>query len=77
MVSSDVGGIREYVSEWNGRLVPPGDEEALLNMLNYMLDHYYKFNAKIIREFAIANFSNETVTEKLKELYRFTGKFKD
>ena len=69
VVATSVGGIPEYVNEMNGLLVKAGDEDALLDALCYMLDHYNEFDKQKIRDEAIRTFSRQAVAEKLKELY--------
>jgi glycosyltransferase involved in cell wall biosynthesis len=71
VVATSVGGIPEYVTPENGRLVSAADEEALLNALIYMLDHYQEFDKKKIRQYAVEIFGKKVVADKLRELYSF------
>lgn len=71
VVASAVGGIPEYVNQENGILVPAADEQALLEAVSYMLDHYHEYEKKHIRQFAIEHFSKQAVSTKLQELYNY------
>lgn len=71
VVASAVGGIPEYVNNKNGRLVPMGDETALLEAINSMLDRHSNFDKENIRQNAISIFGKQAVAEKLQELYNY------
>jgi len=69
VVATSVGGIPEYVTNDNGRLVTAGDETALLGAINYMLDNSRNFDHEQIRRNAVEIFGKQGVTVKLRELY--------
>lgn len=69
-VSSNVGGISEFVNESNGRLVEPGDELALKNEIEYMLDSAGKFDSIEIRKTAMDQFDNKVVGERYSNVYK-------
>ena len=71
VVATAVGGIHEYINENNGKLIAAGDETALLEAINFMLDHYQEFDKQKIRQNAVAIFSKKAVAEKLGELYSY------
>lgn len=71
VVATAVGGIPEYINSENGRLVSAGDENALLEAVNFMLDHFPDFDRAKIRHNAVAMFGKEAVAEKLQELYNY------
>ncbi len=71
VVASAVGGISEYINIDNGRLVPAGDEAALLESINLMLDHFADFDKQKIRQNAVAIFGKQSVAQRLKELYDY------
>lgn len=73
VVATAVGGIPEYVNENNGRLVSAGDESALLDAINFMLDHFNEFDPSEIRQNAIGIFGKQAVAEKLQELYSYVN----
>jgi len=52
-------------------MVAAGDEAALLEAINYMLDHSSDFDKQKIRQSAVDNFGIQAVAEKLNELYSY------
>jgi glycosyltransferase involved in cell wall biosynthesis len=71
VVATAVGGIPEYINPGNGRLVAAGDEAALLDAINFMLDHNSDFDRNQIRQKAVEIFSKQAVADKLKEFYNY------
>lgn len=71
IISSDVGGIPEHITEPLGSLVKPGDEKALLQTINNVIDKckngYYQKEA--LSKYAQEHFSYKKVGEKYQELY--------
>jgi len=68
VVSSNVGGIPEMVSEECGILVPPGDESRLTEALNTMLDHCHEYDRGTIRQYG-AQYSFAEVGAQFKHVY--------
>jgi len=71
IIATSVGGIPEYVNKENGRLVEAKDEPALLEAINFMLDHSSDFDKNKIRQQAVETFGKQAVAEKLELLYSF------
>jgi L-malate glycosyltransferase len=69
VVSSDVGGIPEIVSDQRGLLVKPKDEEALLAAINKMLDTYQAYDKNILHQYAENNFSYNSVGKQFMDTY--------
>jgi glycosyltransferase involved in cell wall biosynthesis len=69
-VSSNVGGISEYVTEENGLLVEPRNEKQLAEALVKMLTNIKDYNSEKIREMAVLNFDNKIVGKKYYDLYK-------
>jgi len=69
VIATDVGGIKEQVKEWNGRLVQPGDEEALYTTLLSFLEHPNGFDNEKIKNYAKLWFGSESIEKQLKTLY--------
>ena len=69
VIATNVGGIPEIVDESMGILIPPENEEKLTSAINYMLDNYTKFDASLIRNYAVAQFGKESVLNQLLRLY--------
>jgi glycosyltransferase involved in cell wall biosynthesis len=69
VVSTNVGGIHEWVNESNGILIKSGDEEALLKALIYMLDHLDRFDKNIMRQYAVDHFSQQAISNQFYTIY--------
>ena len=69
VVSSDVGGIAEIVSNNNGMLVKSKDEKALLSAIDKMLDKCRTYDKNVIHKFAEDNFSYDSVGKKFMDVY--------
>ncbi len=70
MVSTNVGGISEHINETNGILIPAGDEKALTESLNYMLDHFQEYDAVLIKQQSIKKYSMQSVGANLYSIYQ-------
>lgn len=68
IVSTRAGGIPEMVNEDTGILVPPNDDAALTEAIDYMLDHYQDYDADKIRPYG-EKYSAERVGNKLMKIY--------
>ena len=73
VVATDVGGIREVISDGeNGILVPPNNAVRLAEAIQYLLDNKdirIKFGREG-RKWVAKNFSSKAVTEKLCRIYK-------
>lgn len=70
IISSDVGGIKEYISKTEGILIPKGDIDKLLEAMDFMLDNFESFSPKHLRDFAISNFSPKAIAHQLDVIYQ-------
>ena len=70
VLSTAVGGIAEILSPERGILIPSGDEDALLNGINTMLDHCHEFNHEVIRDYAIKTFAAQNIGQQIFEEYK-------
>ena len=68
VVSTRVGGIPEMVSEECGILIPSENDEALVQVLDTMLDHYQEYDQILIRKYG-GKYSFGNVGKQLKEIY--------
>ncbi len=50
VISTNVGGIPEMVDDESGCLINPGDEEALRDKMDWMIDHPADYDAERLRE---------------------------
>jgi glycosyltransferase involved in cell wall biosynthesis len=69
VVSTNVGGISEHINDSNGILIRAKDEQALLTSLDYMLDHYTKFDHLALIAEAKEKYSYHSVGKKLFSIY--------
>ena len=69
VLSTSVGGIAEIVNNERGILIPQGDEDALLNGMNAMLDHCHEYDRPAIRDYAIKTFAAQNIGRQIFEEY--------
>ena len=72
VIATDTGGIREQVKDWNGRLVEPNDEDALLSTIVSFIENANGYDHEKIKKYAELWFSSKSVEKQLKELYADT-----
>lgn len=70
VIATSVGGIIEIATDQNARLIAPRDEEALLQQLVYMLDHFSDYDAQKISLEATSQYATEAIGEQFMEVYR-------
>ncbi len=70
VLSTSVGGIAEIVNNERGILIPQGDEEALLQGMNSLLDHYQEYNREAIRSYAIRTFAVQNIGQQIFDEYK-------
>ena len=70
VLSTAVGGIAEILSPERGILIPQGDEDALLQGMNQMLDHSSEYNREAIRDYAIKTFAAQNIGQQIFEAYK-------
>jgi glycosyltransferase involved in cell wall biosynthesis len=70
VLSTDVGGIREYLTDEKGTLIPSEDESALAQTLIQWAQHPNQFNAQSLREYAESMFSVDAVAQAYDDVYR-------
>lgn len=70
VLATRVGGIPELVGHTNGRLVPPGDAEAIRIALHEMVPNLAAFDRSAISRDASRRYSIEAIGGKLDAVYR-------
>ena len=70
VLSTDVGGIREHLTDERGTLIPSEDESALAQTLIQCAQHPDQFNAQSLREYAESMFSVDAVAQAYDDVYR-------
>ncbi len=61
VISTRIAGIPEHLDESKGLMVEPKDEKGLITAMLELIVNYEQFNSKLIRDYAINNFSKEEV----------------
>jgi glycosyltransferase involved in cell wall biosynthesis len=69
VVATNVGVVPEVIREGNGIIIPPGNQKALENAIDRMLDSCRSYNRQRIREQVVPGFSNEAISEQLVKIY--------
>ncbi len=69
VISTDVGGIGEFVTSEMGILIKRGDIHQLVKAIESMLNHSDQFHQGFIRKYAINTFSNEVIGSSFHSLY--------
>jgi len=70
VVATRCGGPEDFVTPEVGRLVPPGDVEALSEAIDWMLDNQDRFDPGAVADYARGRFSLEAVGRQLHEVYQ-------
>ena len=70
VLSTYVGAVPEYINKNNGLIIPIGDEKALLNGMDYLLDNFMNYNSEEIISEAKSKFSYKKVGYELNEIYK-------
>jgi len=70
VLSTDVGGIKEHLDKEKGILIEKGNEEQLVDKLNFMLDHYQDYDKQLLANYAYENFSFDKVGYKYLKIYQ-------
>jgi glycosyltransferase involved in cell wall biosynthesis len=69
VISTNVGGIKEYFPDSFGILVPPKDEVALENAILKISKNDIKFNKTLMHNYAKENFGINTIANSFTKLY--------
>ena len=51
------------------KLIQKGNEEVLLDKMNYLLDHYQDYDKNMLHNYAVSNFSYEKVGQRFYKTY--------
>jgi glycosyltransferase involved in cell wall biosynthesis len=69
VVSTNVGGIAEYLTSENGILVERNDEDGLVDVLTKLGNSFFHFNRQAISAASRERFSAEAIGQKLTDIY--------
>jgi glycosyltransferase involved in cell wall biosynthesis len=70
VLSTRCGGPEEFVTPAVGRLIEAGSVEALVEGLDWMLDHFHEFDPAALHEYAAERFAPDVVAARILEVYR-------
>ncbi|MBR4148155.1 MAG: glycosyltransferase [Bacteroidales bacterium] len=70
VLTTDVGGIAEIVNPERGILIHSGDEDALLQGMNTLLDHSDEFDKTAIRQYALKTFAVPIIGQQIADAYK-------
>ena len=70
VVVTRCGGPEEFVTEDAGVVIEKNNPEQLRKALSYMIENYYKYDAKKLHEYALSKFSHEQVGKKINAIYK-------
>ncbi len=69
VIATSVGGIPEHLNNDFGRLINPGDEQALEQVLEQVVNKTITFDAEKARTYAIQHFSYNQVGKAFSDIY--------
>ncbi len=69
VIGAETGGIPELISTEKGMLVRPGDDEALAQAIEDMIENYHLYDNAEIRRQATVNYSFDHIADKFIEFY--------
>lgn len=69
VLTSKAGGTAEMINNTNGIVVPPKNNNILLEKLNFMLDNLDNYNTNQIAEQAVKKYSYQAVGKQFLEIY--------
>jgi glycosyltransferase involved in cell wall biosynthesis len=70
VISSNVGGIAEYLKPDFGLLVEPRNEDALLSAIIKMMDNYQNYDKNKLHDFAKNNFTYDIIGKQFLDIYK-------
>lgn len=70
VISTDVGGIKEHLTEKFGILIPPRDENALADAMTSLLLEQAKFDRPGMRDYANRQFSLQSIGRLFNDIYQ-------
>ena len=69
VIATETGGISEWITPETGVLLKVGDEEGLVNAMNYVMDNRDKFAPSVIRSKIVDKCSVEVVGQAIVSVY--------
>ncbi len=70
VISTDCGGPRDFMNEFNGILIPVNDVDAMEKAILHMVEHYKEYDRKRIAQDCHERFSSEAIAKQLTQLFQ-------
>jgi len=70
VIATNVGGVPEVLPLEFGKLIPPKDENALSQAMDYMLDHFHEYHSESMRNYVEENYSYDEVGLRFHDFYK-------
>lgn len=70
VLSTRCGGPEEFITPEVGRLIEAGSVDALVEGLDWMLDHFQEFDPQRLHEYARSRFAPDVVAAQILDVYR-------
>ncbi len=70
VLATETGAIPEMIDNKRGIVISAGDEEALFQKMNFMLDNYSTFSKNEMSQFIKQNFTKEIVGKQFATIYK-------
>ena len=70
VLSTRCGGPEEFVTPEVGRLIEAGSVDALVEGLEWMLDHFSEFDPEALHRYAAERFAPDVVAAQILDVYR-------
>jgi glycosyltransferase involved in cell wall biosynthesis len=69
VLSTRCGGPEEFITPEVGRLIGVDDDSAMVDGLDWMLDHAQEFDPQVLHQYALARFSPDVVARRILDVY--------
>lgn len=69
VIATKCGGPEEFVTDEVGILIEPNNQHELIQAMEYMINHWHRFQPEKLRKFIAERFSLEVVGKKFANLY--------
>ena len=70
VLATRCGGPEEFITPDVGRLIDAGNVDALVEGLDWMLDHFAEFDPQTLHDYALARFAPDVVASQILDVYR-------
>jgi len=68
-ISSNVGGVKEFMPDQGAWVINQDDSRQLANQMATIMSEYSNIDKKVLANYARQTFSNETISLKINKIY--------